>query len=217
MRRDIRVVGRCVDALVDFVQLAPAHGPPPAELHAAWRRIIDDCIAAAKKQGTPRSDLDALLLPVVALVDEIALADDARREHWLSTGPLQLHYFQENLAGETFFARLEQELAGARREGVLHLHYLCLMLGFRGKHSGDPDALEAVTRSLAFLVKDGAAFPPEHPAPPAVARPTRGILLAPVLLALFSVVFTLVFVARSRCSVDERIRDALSATHEAGR
>jgi type VI secretion system protein ImpK len=213
MQAELRVVAGCVTALADLVRLPPGQGPHPSVLHGEWRRLVDESLTAARKQGVAKADVEALLFPIVALVDEIALRDDAWREQWLASGPLQLHYFQENVAGETFFAHLDEELAGARRTGVLYLHYACLMLGFRGKHSGDPAALDEVIRKLSFVVEGDAQYPRERPAPQRVVpRPKRGIRLAPVLVALFSVVFSLVFVARSRCAIDERIHDAMSAT-----
>jgi type VI secretion system protein ImpK len=205
-------------ALLDFVRLVPAEGPHPSALHAEWRRVVDESLAVARKQGVARADVEALLFPIVALVDELALRDDAWREQWLASGPLQLHYFQENVAGETFFARIDAELAGPRRKGVLQLHYACLMLGFRGKHAGDPTAIDEAIGKLSFVVEGDVRVPRERPAPPPIApRPKRGIRLAPVLVALFCVVFSLVFVARSRCAIDQRIDDAMSATHQAPR
>ena len=56
------------------------------------------------------------------------------RDVWMSN-PLQLHYFNENLAGEGFFYRLERILADPRRVEALRVYYLCLLFGFQGKYA----------------------------------------------------------------------------------
>jgi type VI secretion system protein ImpK len=53
---------------------------------------------------------------------------------WMSN-PLQLKYFGEHLAGESFFAKLNKLRQGGEKNlDLLELYYTCLQLGFEGMY-----------------------------------------------------------------------------------
>jgi type VI secretion system protein ImpK len=56
------------------------------------------------------------------------------RGFWMSR-PLQLLFFNETLAGEGFFQRLQEVRRDQRRIDVLRVYYQCLLFGFQGKYS----------------------------------------------------------------------------------
>lgn len=70
-----------------------------------------------------------------AYLDETILTSKAAiRDEW-ELYPLQLRYFGEHLAGETFFTRLEElRLQPDRNVAVIEVFHLCLLLGFQGKY-----------------------------------------------------------------------------------
>jgi type VI secretion system protein ImpK len=73
-----------------------------------------------------------------ATVDEIILKSQFKvRDSW-ELRPLQLTMFGEQLAGETFFVKLEELRAkGAKHVQALEVYYMCLLLGFQGKYMID--------------------------------------------------------------------------------
>ena len=128
--------------------LRAANGPE--SIRDEVQRRLDGLCKVARDKGLTEATVEAILLPLVALADEIALSQrDALATVW-SVRPLQMHYFRENVAGEIFFSQLD----AARRETrthplVLRAFFLCLCLGFRGRYAlhGDPTELDQ-TREL---------------------------------------------------------------------
>jgi type VI secretion system protein ImpK len=114
------------------------------------QRRLDALCAIARAEGMTGAAVEAMLLPLVALADEIALGQrDTLASVWADR-PLQMHYFRENVAGELFFSQME----AARREPstsplVLRAYFLGLCLGFRGRYAlhDDPTELDR-TREL---------------------------------------------------------------------
>jgi type VI secretion system protein ImpK len=84
---------------------------------------------------------------VVALVDETVMnstwpgAEQWRRE------PLQVHYYDNNLAGEHFFTRLDELRAGAD-DDLLEIYFLCLCAGFQGRFRDEPAEISSRRRKL---------------------------------------------------------------------
>ncbi len=72
---------------------------------------------------------------LAAFVDEAVLAsENPGRMEWMS-GPLQLEYFGEHLAGENFFQKLNALRQGGEKNlELLELYYTCLQLGFEGMY-----------------------------------------------------------------------------------
>ena len=78
----------------------------------------------------------------VALVDETVMTSDwPGAEQWRRE-PLQKHYFDNFLAGEHFFSRLDELRQGAD-DGLLEVYYYCLCAGFQGRFRDDREELRA--------------------------------------------------------------------------
>jgi type VI secretion system protein ImpK len=89
----------------------------------------------AREEGLSTQDADDLAYAIVALADEIAMGKpEPMRGFWMGQ-PLQLAFFNETLAGEGFFNRLQEIRRDSRRAEVLRVYYQCLLLGFQGKYS----------------------------------------------------------------------------------
>src|SRR4029077_6207562 len=107
--------------------------PNPETLHRRLRGMIDGLRSRATAAGYGAQDVQDICYALVALADEIALEKSGPlRDYWMSR-LLQLHYFNENVAGENFFVRLETVRNDSRRIEVLRVYYLCLMFGFLGR------------------------------------------------------------------------------------
>jgi type VI secretion system protein ImpK len=149
------------DALIQIRNLHDEGLLAPEMFHARMIAFIDDLYNRGQRAGMNERDVHDMVYAIVALADEVALRKPGGiREVWMSK-PLQLHYFNENLAGEGFFHRLEYVLADPRRIDVLRVYYLCLLFGFQGKFAvrGGELELAAVQRRVKDVL--GIASRPE--------------------------------------------------------
>ena len=84
---------------------------------------------------------------VVALVDETVMSSTwPGAEQWRRE-PLQVHYYDNLLAGERFFVRLDELRSGADDE-LLEVYFLCLCAGFQGRFRDEPGELQSQRRKL---------------------------------------------------------------------
>lgn len=108
---------------------------PPATVQQRLRGYIDEARAKGRQFGISDRDLGDIIYALVALTDEVALSKpEPLRGHWIGSA-LQMQYFNENTAGEGFFARLQALRGDRRRADVLRVYYLCLLFGFQGQYS----------------------------------------------------------------------------------
>ena len=111
-------------------------------------------------------DADDIIYAIVALIDEVALGKpEPLRGFWMSQA-LQLHFFNENLAGEGFFTRLQELRRDPRRGDVLRVYYQCLLFGFQGKYSirgGDLELMRLIDSLRPEIERH--VEPPEQLAP----------------------------------------------------
>jgi type VI secretion system protein ImpK len=108
-----------------------------AQLADARRRVEDERL-------DPRAYAQ---YAVVALVDETVMSSTwPGAEQWRRE-PLQLHYYDNLLAGEQFFVRLDELRSGADDE-LLEVYFLCLCAGFQGRFRDEPGELQSQRRKL---------------------------------------------------------------------
>lgn len=103
---------------------------------------------------------------MAAFIDEMILNEPHCSLHaeW-SQESLQLMFFKEHLAGETFFERLS-ELKKTEHHHILllELYYWCLFLGYQGKyHQAEHSELEKLIDSLRSLLQQYATLTPPLP------------------------------------------------------
>jgi len=146
------------------------------------RGYFDAVFHRAAQEGFSREDASAIAYPIVALADEIALSKSEEiRQYWVAH-LLQFHYFQENIAGEAFFTRLDAVRRDPRRSEILRIYYLALAFGFRGRYRVRGDELELMTHTEALQreVSRARRFPSETLSPhgdragEAIARGAHG-------------------------------------------
>ncbi|HVZ87493.1 MAG TPA: DotU family type IV/VI secretion system protein [Polyangia bacterium] len=107
----------------------------PELIHDRLRGFIESMRARVRETATSSRDADDIAYAVVALADEIAMGKpEPLRGYWMGR-PLQLVIFNETLAGEGFFTRLQDLRRDPRRADALRIYYQCLLLGFQGKYS----------------------------------------------------------------------------------
>ena len=148
MDRVNEVTAECFNALIQIRSLTEDGHLAPEMLHSRLISFIDGVFIKGRQIGLQEYDVQDMAYALVALSDELALRRPGGvRDVWMSN-PLQLHYFNENVAGEGFFLRLEHLIRDPSRIEVLRVYYACLLFGFQGKYAmrGGELELAAVTR-----------------------------------------------------------------------
>jgi type VI secretion system protein ImpK len=167
MDRITDVTRDCFDGLIQLRRLDPASLPPPAGLHERLRGSVDALFTRGAQAGFAREDLNDVAYAVVALADEIALSrSEEYRDFWAGQS-LQLHFFQENVAGEEFFTRLETLRRDPRRREITQAYFLALLLGFQGRfkvRGGDVELLR-LTEDLQRDLLGGRKYDAETLSP----------------------------------------------------
>ncbi|HZA50731.1 MAG TPA: DotU family type IV/VI secretion system protein [Myxococcaceae bacterium] len=159
MDRITRTVADCFGAVIHLRRAEASALPEPEQIHRRLRAFVDRMLKRAAEEGFNHQDAQDLAYAVVALLDEVAIAQsDAMRDFWMSQ-TLQFQYFKENRAGEGFFKRLEAIRVDPNRRDVLRVYYLCLVLGFQGRYRvrGGELELMQLTDTLARDLAHGAA------------------------------------------------------------
>ena len=135
-----RVVHSLTDLLYDgfYALLLLKNKNPPkdgAELAVRINRYLAEFERNAKKLDANPEQIHLAKFAFCATTDEIILKSSFNaREEW-ARRPLQLTLFGEQLAGESFFTKLEELRAkGAANVQVLEVYHMCLLMGFQGKY-----------------------------------------------------------------------------------
>ncbi len=188
----------CFNAIGQLARLGPEDRVQPDLVHARLRSYVDAMMRRAREAGYPEQDVRHMSFAIVALADEVVVANAGPLRDYWSTQPLQMAYFGENVAGETFFAHLEQIRQNPQQADVLRVLYLCLLFGFQGRYRvrgaeiALGDLLESVRQQLV------RALPMPEVLSPNGLRPEEGLVDAskklPIVwmaLGLFALAFVL--------------------------
>lgn len=213
MERINAVTKDTFNALIQIRNMSEDSFVAPDMVHQRLIGFIDDLFRRGQQAGLQDRDVQDIVYAIVALADEIAFRKPGGiRDVWMSR-PLQLHYFNENLAGEGFFYRLEQVLADPSRVEVLRVYHYCLSFGFQGKYAvrGGELELAAVTRRVQDAL--GAHMRPEplsrrHARPrERVTRRSHGYIT--VWIGLFAVLFSLALIIVLRAALDSQTTNVI--------
>ncbi|MFO0692538.1 MAG: DotU family type IV/VI secretion system protein [Polyangiales bacterium] len=171
MDRITWVTKDCFNAVQQLRLLEGSYEVAPAHVHARIKSFVDAMIQSAQRAGYPQEDVMAITYAVCALVDEVVLTRPGPlRDHWVLQ-PLQLIYFQDNLAGENFFHHLESFRHDPRRVDAVRVYYLALLFGFQGRYRvrgaevALADYVESVRRDLAHHLPPPDVLSPEGQRP----------------------------------------------------
>jgi type VI secretion system protein ImpK len=135
----------CFDVIIQLRHSEAAAIPPPETLNHRLRGVVDDVLRRAASLGFSHQDAQDMTYALVALIDEMVLGKpEEYRQFWMSN-LLQLHYFNENMAGDGFFDRLNAIRKDPHRAEVLRVYYLCMLFGFQGRYRIRGGELELLT------------------------------------------------------------------------
>jgi type VI secretion system protein ImpK len=172
MKRIQEVTYDCFNALIQLRNLDEAALPTAEVLRSRFQGFIDALFQRAQQAGFSREEVNDVAYALVALADQFVMSkSESIREDW-GQEPLQLHYFQETVAGEAFFTRLDTIRKNPRKKEILYVYYLALLFGFEGRyrvHGGDielKNLVESIRQELGLnqsTAHDPLSPHPEHP------------------------------------------------------
>ena len=153
-------------------------GAPPSDA-AALRARFEDLFRAfegrAIRAGYTESETATAKYALAGTADEsILLSALPLKDEWLNR-PLQMVFFDDFSAGETFYEKLDAARTNRTPKGpdVLEVFHLCLALGFKGKH-GDARGAErrrVLMDALASEINQARGVSADSPLSPAGLAP----------------------------------------------
>ncbi len=165
-------------------------------LHSYFKEFERACILARKASN----QVELVKYALTALIDEFIINSSGEcHDFWVSE-PLQVKYFNDHLAGQNFFVRLEEILKEPRKNiEIIELFYLCLVLGFQGRYRlQGSEKLPLILRNLMKKIESVKGPAPRALSPSANVHPGKKgkertgrlwILSASALLAFSFVVY----------------------------
>jgi type VI secretion system protein ImpK len=194
MERINEVTKDCFNALIQFRSLDAASAVAPQLPYQRLSQFIDQMLMNARQAGYEEFDVVDMAYAVVALADEIALHKGGSiRDFWMQR-PLQLHYFNENLAGEGFYHRLNAVMSDPNRVDVLRVFYTCLLFGFQGQFAirGGELELDSIIRRVKEALRNALKDQPLSVQPLRPKEDTgRADGFPAIWVALFFLLFSL--------------------------
>lgn len=170
----------------------------PEQLKRLILSYFKDFERTCLSHGKPAEAVEQAKYALAAFIDETVInGDNNCREAWIAE-PLQTQFFNDNLAGENFFKRLEALLPDMRKNlDVAEVYYLCLALGFHGRYriSGQ-EVLPNVVRNLLKRIESVKGAPAKAYSPSAYVHPAlqgkgsggKPLIIGSALLLILSVV-----------------------------
>jgi type VI secretion system protein ImpK len=221
MDRVTEITEAVFNALAQIIVMDSDAVPMPEMIHQQLTIYVEQASRSALKAGFSQQDTDDIRYALVALIDETMLQRGGElREFWLPR-VLQLRYFNENVAGEAFFRRLESLRKDTARRDVLHVYFLCLLFGFHGQYGirgGQVELADIVDRvrddlSRANVLSSDISLSPRGPRPPEpIADSRRNLLLVWVsLVAATASILLYIGLKLSLISQVTRLAESISA------
>jgi type VI secretion system protein ImpK len=167
----------CSNVITLAMQLSSAQDlPAPEVMRQRIASLLDNMDQRAQQVGIATEDVLEAKYALVAFIDEQLLRSNwVGATDWMAR-PLQLIYFNENTAGEGFFARLGALLHQPNRVHVVQIYYYCMALGFEGQY-----AVTGTQGLAAILQQARQAIATQYPAADAISPhgvPSRSLGLA---------------------------------------
>jgi type VI secretion system protein ImpK len=196
------------------------HAPSDASsLRVSVKSLLDSFEVGAKRLNIESELIFETKFAFCATVDEIILRSKfAIRREWESQ-PLQLSLFGEQLAGETFFIKLEKlRHQGASALPALEVFYQCLLLGFQGKYILEgPEKLNYFISRLGdeivHLKGKRNAFAPRALPPDQIKNALRNEVPTWMLAAVFSL-FAMLGYTGFKTTLSHQTKKAVSQYQE---
>jgi type VI secretion system protein ImpK len=133
---DNNLVNLATPVLETILQVKANLLTPSIEMRQSLNGMLLQMEQQAESFGHRSAQIQAAKFALAAFIDEtVLMANFPLRDYWEKM-PLQLEYFGEQLAGNTFFDRLQKMMGeGDSYVDVVEVYYVCLLLGFKGRYN----------------------------------------------------------------------------------
>ena len=155
----------CFMELIAYVAyfLKSAHTKQPAyeTVKAEIDRLITGSYRYFEEGNFPPDEYDMARFAVFAWIDEAILNSGWKEKNRWQGELLQHVHFQTTDAGELFYERLNT--VGLQQRDLREVYYLCLAIGFTGRHChpGDEFLLNQLKNSNLKLLSGSSSGPPQ--------------------------------------------------------
>jgi len=146
--------------VVYFQRTSQKRQPPFEQVKADVTRLLSQSEALSRKGEISREEFDTARFAVCAWVDETILSSPWSHRNLWQREQLQRIMYNTTEAGEEFFDRMNA--LGFHQREAREVYYLCLALGFMGRHchAGDDFLLAQLKSSnLQVLLGSSAGIP----------------------------------------------------------
>ena len=155
----------CFNAAIALRHLDAAATIDPERIHRDIGRLVTRMIERASRLQVSRDDAQEIAYAIVALIDEVAVGGPSELSQYWVGHLLQMHFFDENVAGVGFFSHLKA-IQTAQRYDVLRVYYTCLLLGFSGRYGMQgANELSDIALSARNALARGGLTEPESLSP----------------------------------------------------
>lgn len=124
-----------------------------AQMIGALRNVEQE----GRQKGYSGDDMRLAIFAAVAFLDESVLNSHNPIFSFWPRKPLQEELFGGHVAGETFFANIDNLLRASDSDavaGVLEVYQLCLLLGYQGRYTlGNRGELQAIKQKIADKIQ----------------------------------------------------------------
>jgi len=146
--------------VVYFQMTSQKRQPPFEQVKADVTRLLSQSEALSRKGEISREEFDTARFAVCAWVDEAILSSPWTHRNLWQREQLQRIMYNTTEAGEEFFDRMNA--LGFHQREAREVYYLCLALGFMGRHchAGDDFLLNQLKSSnLQVLLGSSVGIP----------------------------------------------------------
>lgn len=162
--------------------------------------------------GKPMEVVEQGKYALAAFIDETIINSESNcRDTWIQE-PLQSVFFNDNLAGENFFKKLETFLPDLKKNlEVIEVYYLALALGFQGRYRlSGVEVLPNVVRNLLKRIESVRGGLPKSISPSAYVHPGvkgkeksgRGLIIGSGIFLGLTVLLYVVMMLASQGALD---------------
>ena len=215
-------------------QVADLSGDSPPQDAGALRSRFEDLFRAfesrATRAGYTEGEVGAAKYALAGTADEaILLSELPVKDEWLNR-PLQMVFFDDFSAGETFYEKLDSARTNRtpKAADVLEVFHLCLALGFKGKY-GDARGAErrkVLMEALASEINQARGVTADSPLSPG-GLPSDGsggvprrlgflaggpIWLVPLVVVVVLMLLLIVYGVRNDSLLDDIPADSQAAS-----
>ncbi len=137
---------------------------PSMELRPRIASMLTDFERRAERYRFNHKIIQVSKFALAAFVDETVLTNDFNLKNEWEKNALQLEYFNEQLAGNKFFDKLEAMIKQIEvTQDAVEIYYICMLLGFKGRYAiyEKEKLLATMQKTANALVKVGKIKPTE--------------------------------------------------------